>query len=125
MFVSGDCSPGSENDKLLCDVIGDDWRQKCNVPPCDPKTKQESKDELPYDHSTFWPRVIAEQQHWLLQQKQRYELHPEPDPHCDVVRTTSQVSAPPSDTSSLLTLNVAHNNSRPTDQSVAVNTDSA
>lgn len=49
LFVRGDVSDGSKNDALLREVIGDQWRQLCDVP----------KDD--YDQKTFWQQVLDDE----------------------------------------------------------------
>ena len=74
-FIKGDTSPGSENDRIMTQVVGPDWRIKCQLTellpemelsPGEKSNSNKKKGELyKYDHSTFWSRVIKEQQEYL------------------------------------------------------------
>lgn len=64
LMVRGDCSDGSKNDKLLREVIGDEWKEWCDVP----------KDA--YDHSAFWAQVLAEEAE-MDAEKEKAQAQPE------------------------------------------------
>jgi hypothetical protein len=55
IFIRGDDGETSENHKLLCKVIGPNWKELCNVgiPP-----------EKVYNHEEFWPGVLKHDQEW-------------------------------------------------------------
>ncbi len=55
IFIRGDDSEASENHKLLCQVIGPNWTELCNVgiPP-----------EKVYNHEEFWPGLLKHDQEW-------------------------------------------------------------
>jgi len=54
IFVTGDCSNGSDNDIYMRRVIGDDWRDKC----CVDKPLVRKGCSPGYDHDIAWPAFM-------------------------------------------------------------------
>jgi len=57
IFVTGDCSVGTQNESILRTLVGDDWKVQCGVdqpvlaPGCSPG----------YDHATYWQQALEEE----------------------------------------------------------------
>jgi hypothetical protein len=54
VFIRGDCKPGSENDKILTNIIGEDWRSKARVDSDEYKIPA-------YNHEEEWPKMMEEE----------------------------------------------------------------
>jgi len=70
IFINGDVSEGSHNDRILKDVIGENWKRQCDVPLPGDKLKRKE-----YQHHQVWPRMKTEQEEWIaLLKREREEL---------------------------------------------------
>ena len=61
VIIKGDYSPGTKNDEKMNLLVGTDWRVKCCV-----DGKQQDKNSTPgYDHATYWPAAVAEEEEYF------------------------------------------------------------
>ncbi len=58
-FIRGDVSEGSENDKILKEIVGEEWRKMCD----------NTKDA--YKHGEFWPSVLQDELNWNARHPKR------------------------------------------------------
>ena len=59
VFIKGDDSPGTENDRLMRGIVGDDWKRRCDVGV---------SEEERYVFDRDWPAVVKENRERLEQQ---------------------------------------------------------
>ena len=61
-FVVGDVSPGSKNDRKMCSLIGNNWKQMTGVHAGLSTKGADGHDVAPdYDHAAHWPMVLAQE----------------------------------------------------------------
>jgi hypothetical protein len=82
-FIRGDVKEGSDNDKMLREIIGPQWKQLCDVP----------KDD--YDHKSFWPQVLADEANWNARHAPPAAEQPAAAPVADVEAAPAPVEAAP------------------------------
>jgi hypothetical protein len=82
-FIRGDVKEGSDNDKMLREIIGPDWKALCDVP----------KDD--YDHKSFWPQVLADEAHWNARHGPPAAEQPAAAPLAEVEAAPAPVEAAP------------------------------
>jgi hypothetical protein len=65
VIIKGPYEEGSVNDQKMTLLIGKDWREKCQI-----EGKKQNKISSPgYNHETYWPAAIAEENEYFAAKK--------------------------------------------------------